>query len=149
MSDPIAVVTLTLSGIAFLASCASVVMGLRSAPTRVLGALDDLLASGQAVARTANTATEDVAAMRDEWNRHRLEVGKLLDSAIDAMDQAERKRRSARMQRTKAEEVRDDVEQREEEPRQAVCPGCQYPHPATQTCVAAATLRFRAQGLDC
>jgi HAMP domain-containing protein len=148
VADPYVIVCLTLSGLAFAMGSGALYLGLRSAPTRVLGALDDVLAAGQASARVARQATEDVGTMRDEWARHRLEVGKLLDAAVDAMDEAERKRRSARMQRTKAEEVRDQVEQ-EAEPADRLCPGCQYPHSTAQNCVEAAKVRFRAQGMDC
>jgi hypothetical protein len=132
-------VSLILSSLGFLSGVGSLLLTLRSAPTRVLHGLD-------AATSVARAATAEVAAMRDEWQGHRLNVGKMLDEAIDAMEQAEKKRRSARMQRTKAEEVRGELEA---QPEVAVCPACTYPHPPNVICVDAAKQRFRAQGLDC
>lgn len=142
--DPLAVVALALAGISFLTACASLFLALRSTPTRVLGELDGLLSAATATARVANAATADVGAMRDEWARHRLEVAKLLDEAIDAMDQAERKRRSARAERTHAEKVKEEAH---DAPASFMCPSCRYEHLAGEDCMSCARRRFAAQGL--
>lgn len=140
--NPIAVVSLALAAVAFLVSSSALFLALRSTPTRVLGEMDALLTASQATGRTAHTAVAEVGAMRDEWARHRLEVAKLLDEAIDAMDQAERKRRSARMERTQAEKTKEGPEQ-----ASFHCPSCRYEHQAGEDCMSCARRRFAQQGL--
>lgn len=143
--DPLAVVALALAGVGFLVALASLFLALRSTPTRVLGELDALVTASQATARVANTAVAEVGAMRDEWARHRLEVAKLLDEAIDAMDQAERKRRSARAERTHAEKVKE--EGGGADTASFMCPSCRYEHLAGEDCMSCARRRFAQQGL--
>lgn len=143
--DAISISALALAGVAFVAAGAALFIASRSTPNRVLGELGALTATSQATSRVAQTATNDVATMQDAWARHRVEVGKLLDEAIDAMEQAERKRKSAHKERARAEEVKDGAN--DPEPDRFTCPGCEYEHLKGENCVEAAKRRFRAQGL--
>jgi TolA-binding protein len=145
--DPVSIASLALSTLTAACAGFALFLALRSTPTRVLGELDALIARCDATSRVAQAATADVASMADQWNRHRVEVGKLLDSAIDAMDQAERKRRSARTERRRAEEVHEGEAQAQAPPAAFMCPGCEYEHLGNENCVQAAKRRFTAQGL--
>lgn len=144
--DPVSISALVLAALAAAAAGAALIRTQRSTPARVVAELDTLMAASAASSRTAVKATDDVAALREEWTRHRLEMVKLLDEAIDAMDAAERKRKSARNERRRAEETRGDAEGAE--PATFQCTGCGYEHVRGEDCVQAAKRRFTAQGLS-
>lgn len=143
--DPVSISALVLAALAAAAAGAALVRTQRSTPARVVAELDTLMAASAASSRTAVKATDDVAALREEWTRHRLEMVKLLDEAIDAMDAAERKRKSARNERRRAEETRGDEGA---EAATFSCTGCGYEHVRGEDCVQAAKRRFTAQGLS-
>lgn len=146
MTDPVSISALVLAALAAIAAGAALFLVLRATPTRVLGELDAALAQAAAATRTAGQATEACAAMQDAWNSHRLEVAKLVDEAIDAMEQAERKRKAARNERRRSEEIREA--EGAAEPDRFTCNGCGYEHVRGEDCVQAAKRRFTAQGLS-
>jgi hypothetical protein len=119
---------------------AAFVTALRSSPARQKREHEEMVSSFDTHARRLGTIEADNGALRDEWVKHRVAVTELLDDAVTAMENTERRRRSARAERKRAEDVREGDEQ--QEPAQYECGQCRYVHMRGEDCMACARRRF-------
>lgn len=119
---------------------AALVTSLRSSPARAARERAEMLDALDSQSRQLTAVTSDNAAMRDEWHKHRVTVTELLDDAVTAMEQTERRRKSARNERRRAEEVRESEDPAASQP--FMCPQCRYEHQPGETCMDCARRRF-------
>ena len=125
--------------LALVSGVASLVVSLRSSPTRLRNDFDALMESCDGYRARVQAVESDGNALRTEWVKAQSAIVELLEELRDQYARIERKRSSARTERQRAEKAQDD---NGVEPASFVCQLCGYEHMRGEDCMGCAKRRF-------